>query len=119
VEACPDEHKSLLNENLKYWNGLSFRNRLKELFAPYKRYFKGYDSIDILIGQVVNTRNYYTHFDPSSEGAAITEGQALWKINNLLELLFELHLLSLLGFSESQIETIVHESERLKQKMHS
>jgi hypothetical protein len=88
---------------------------MKELFSPYVDYF-GTVNVNALIQDVVVTRNYLTHFDKSLESSA-KAGADLWIICQKLEALFQLHLLSRLGFTTEQISSIEKNYYRFRQKL--
>jgi hypothetical protein len=64
------EHVDWLKSKLAYSFEPSLRDRLKEMFASTDSllfYNPAPDKINTLIGHIVNTRNYYTHYDKSLE----------------------------------------------------
>lgn len=97
---------------LRYFNEVSLRRRLKELV---------HDQSDIsalvirsprlFIDRVVNTRNYYTHYDASSQKLAVAEGD-LHLLTEQMKFLLELCLLSELGLSRATIAALVARHER-------
>lgn len=54
------------------------------------------------IQKIVDTRNYYTHYDPKKINRSFTPAE-LSKVNYKLMLLLEYHILKLLGFEESEL----------------
>jgi len=115
LKACRDKWKPWLKARLNYANELSLRQRMKELFSPYIHYF-GAVNVKTLIQDIVITRNYLTHFDKSLESSA-KEGVDLWMICQKLEALFQLNLLSRLGFTAEQIFSIEKNYYHFRQKL--
>lgn len=62
------------------------------------------------IRKIVDTRNYYTHYNPAKVEKAFTKGELPW-VNGHLMTLLEYHLLILLGFEADEVR------ERTVEKM--
>lgn len=107
-----EEEKKLVNDSLAFANECSLRVRLNQILdafpsiIPNKKQF---------INELVNTRNYYTHFDPRMKPKA-KFGLDLWILSNRTEALFSLCILGNLGFSEEQIQ-MVCQSASIKRKL--
>jgi hypothetical protein len=114
IAACPENRKEWLKNRLNYANELSLRQRLKDLLKPYAPFFQPQPKE--LINSIVVTRNYLTHFDKSLESSAQSNGN-LWRICQKLEALFELQILHRLNFTENEIQAIISNNFRLKQKL--
>ena len=114
--ACPDSRKEWLEGLLKYANEISLRKRLKKMIDPFKSYFGTARDREALIDNIVNTRNYFVHYDKSlkEEAQDVIE---LWEVCMKIEGLFQLHLLKLLGFSSSEIEAIGKNHGHLARKL--
>jgi len=65
---------------------------------------------------VVDTRNYFTHFNPALESKRFRD-EELGSACRKLEAIFQLHLLKELGFSEDEIADIVKKNISIKQKL--
>ena len=105
VAACPAESKGWLENRLKYGNELSLRARLKQILAPFHRFFGNAGQRKCLVSKIIDTRNYLTHYDPRLVSSA-AEGEELWKICRKLECLFQLHFLRLVGLSDQDIDKL-------------
>ena len=83
VDSIPDQAtpdlKAKLKEVLKYGNKFSLRRRLKEISQRLSEK-EARDIVNLdaaFINDVVDNRNYLTHYDESLRGKAKT-GKALW-----------------------------------------
>jgi hypothetical protein len=94
---------------------VDLKDRIKSIIKPFKDLIGADANQQALIDSIVHTRNYLTHHDPSKELKAAT-GTNLWGICLKMELLFELHILQLMGFSRERIDSIVDNSLELKRK---
>lgn len=109
VKYCPEGHKIWLNDKLKHANEINLRKRLKLLIKPFKYIFNSKKEIIRLIDQVVTTRHYLTHFDKSLKDK-YKDGIELYLICLKLQVLFKLHMLKELGFTDSEITKFSKES---------
>jgi hypothetical protein len=102
-----DDDKKNFVHKLEYLNEYSLRNRLKELFASemFEPLIKA-QPIAPFVDQLVNWRNYLTHFDKSLE-AQCNNFQVLRGIVPKLEPILETLILELLGMTNEQIETLI------------
>lgn len=106
VGAIPDEidsdFKHSLKSRLNYGNEFSLRRRLKDILSKNQslssRLIK--DSSEF-IGNVVDTRNYLTHYDNGLLSKAIS-GVELYYINRRLQILMITLLLSVMGIDEGR-----------------
>jgi hypothetical protein len=106
-----DARASFINK-LKYFNEVSLRRRLKDLL----RNLAGLDALLIrnssrFVDRVVDTRNYYTHYDAASEAGAVPE-QDLYLLCSQMQFLLELCFLRELGLSDSTIDALVQRHQR-------
>lgn len=92
------------------------RKRLTELLAPLAKHFGDNKKNEALVSDIVNTRDYLTHYIPELESQAKT-GTDLWRLCTKMEVLFELQLLRQIGFSSVQIDRIVNGNYRTKRKL--
>ena len=101
-----EDHKNSLGNKIKFGNEISLRKRLKELINDLKDYEIINKIIDRkkdkFIGEVVDTRNYYTHYDDSSNFKK--DNEKLHILNFKLKILIELIILKELGFYEEFID---------------
>ena len=111
-----DNKKSWIEEKLRYANELSLRKRLKQMLESFKDLFGNSKRRNAFIGKVVDTRNYFTHYDSSLESKA-AGGTDLWKLSMKLEALFQLHFLRLIEIDANTIKSIVNENQNLRYKL--
>ncbi|HUH58295.1 MAG TPA: HEPN domain-containing protein [Pseudomonadales bacterium] len=69
-----------------------------------------------LLRKIVNTRNYLTHYSENLKDNA-AGGKELWNLCQKMEVIFQLHFLKVVGFSDEEIESVVENSYPLKQKI--
>jgi hypothetical protein len=116
IRQCPEEHKNWLSGRLQHGNELSLRKRIKSIIEPFKELLGTSSERNKLIRGIVDTRNYLTHFDSSLESVAAT-GRDLWLLCMKMEAIFQLHLLQVLGFTQSEIKSVFENSYELQQKL--
>ena len=115
IDQCPEEYRKWLGDKLNYGNEVSLRNRIKRMIEPFKDIIGTGKKRRELIENIVVTRNYLTHYDQSLESEA-AQGDALWSLYLKMELLFQLHLLHLIGFNREEINSIMTNCEQLQWK---
>ena len=115
IDQCPEEKREWLKGQLKFANELSLRQRLKKLIEPFKYVFENKRKRRAMIDKIVNMRNLLTHYDKSTELIDISD---LLPLCHQMELLFQLHLLQLIGFSEEEIKSIVYKCPQLIEKLY-
>lgn len=113
---CPEEHKDWLSERLKYGNELSLRQRIQRIIEPFKEFIGDEDQRAKLIGSLVDTRNYLTHYDESLKTRAAS-GQELLSLYHKIEAIFQLCILQEMGFTQTDIESVFDKSYRLRNKL--
>lgn len=114
IGHCPGEREKWLRGKLRYGNEVNLRKRMKRLIEPFKHFFGNNEKRKKLINGILDTRNYLTHYDLSLESKA-AKGLDLQVLCQKVEVLFQLHFLQLIGFSEENINSIV--DRRLKRKL--
>ena len=85
------------------------------IIEPFKDIIGTNGNPQELINSIIDTRNYLTHHDPSKE-PKVAKGVDLWPLCLKMELLFELHILQVMGFSREKIDSIVDNCPKLKRK---
>ena len=116
LDACEPPYRAWLSERLSHGNEPSLRNRLKELIKPFAVLLGSPGERRALVGLIVDTRNYLTHYDDALRSRAAS-GEQLYGLLQTTEALFQLHILSILGFSSKEIEGVVGRCERLQLKL--
>ncbi|MDO9289147.1 MAG: hypothetical protein Q7T83_10180 [Thermodesulfovibrionales bacterium] len=98
-----NDFKESLKKRLQYLNEYSLRKRLKEIFLKYAVIEKLLvESKEVFIEDVVNTRNYLTHYDKRLEIKKVS-GQKLYRLNLIIKHIIEICLLSELEMPEEMI----------------
>ncbi|RKU16416.1 hypothetical protein C6503_12370 [Candidatus Poribacteria bacterium] len=105
IENCSPEKRIWLEGRLKFANEIVLRKRIKRLIEPFKNLFGNKENRKKLINRIVDTRNYLTHYDLSLKSKA-AKGWDLQVLCQKVEVLFQLHFLQLMGFSEKDINSI-------------
>lgn len=107
IDEFPQEHRPEFQSKVEFMNRKSLRRRTKELFEKYGQIFKIFiEKKEDFIPKFVDTRNYYTHYDPKKEKPAeITEIPFL---TENLRFMLRVILFDEMGFEAEQIEQIIH-----------
>lgn len=113
---CSTEHLEWLDGCLKYGNEISLKTRLRRVMKPFQEKLGNSKNREKLLQQIVDTRNYLTHYSVTLKDKT-AQGEELWRLCETLEVLFQLHFLKLIGFSDEEINTIVSQSYSLKTKL--
>lgn len=116
LKACSCDKQEWISGRLKHGNEISFRVRLKKIIEPFKEHIGSSQVRSKMISSIVNTRNYFTHYDESLKNDAAS-GHRLWVLCMKMEAIFQLHFLKKLGFTNEQIKAVVNNSNELKQKL--
>jgi hypothetical protein len=104
ISCCEDrEEKKLINDSLAFANECSLKMRMNQIMDGFPTLIEHRKQF---IDELVDTRNYFTHFDPRKKEKA-KFGRDLWFLSNQLEALFSLCILRNLGFSDEQIQSVI------------
>lgn len=117
--TAPGSLRDVLTGKLRYLNELSLRQRLRALIEPIRELLAPLFAPDgLFIDQVVNTRNYLTHFDETIKAQAC-HGLTLYTLNLKLRAVLQLSLLSSLGLGEELLRTALSSQPflRLRQRL--
>ena len=115
-DRCPEEHRKWLSEKLHYGNELSLRQRIKRIIEPFKQFVGNEIQRDKLIGSIADTRNYLTHYDESLKAKAAS-GDKLIHLYRKMEAIFQLRVLQELGFTQTEIKSVLDKSNNLRKKL--
>lgn len=100
------DHKESLKSRIRFGNEISLRKRLKELINDLNDYEIINNLMDgkqnKFIEDIVNSRNYYTHYDQSSNYKI--NNIKLLKLNFKLKIIIELCILKELNFEKEFID---------------
>lgn len=113
---CPEKYQEWLYEKLEYGNELNLRQRIKRIIEPFKEFIGNADQRDKLIGSIANTRNYLTHYDESLKTRAAS-GEKLIHLYLKMEAIFQLCILQELGFTQTEIKSVLDKSNNLRKKL--
>lgn len=113
--SCPKQNRKWLRGRLYHGNEINLGQRIKRIIEPYKSYIGSSKQRNKFIRDVVNTRNYLTHYSEELENDSV-KGLELWMLCQKMEAVFQLHLLQQLGFEEPEIKKILSNNYKLKQK---
>ena len=103
VQITPEPWKSWVRDRLRYTNALSLRKRIEQMVAPFDNLFGSESACKAFVNQVVDTRNYLTHYDEGIKERAVTDAGELRRLRSKLEALVQLHLLRLLEIDHDHI----------------
>jgi hypothetical protein len=116
VEHCPEQHVEWLKGRLMHGNEINLGKRLKHIIEPFKEKLGNSTDRNKLLRKLIDTRNYLTHYDAALETRA-ANGQELWVLCLKMEVIFQLHFLKVIGFSDEEIDSVVENCHPLKQKI--
>ena len=109
VQGLEAYHRKMFNENR-----VKLRNRIEEIIEPFKDIIGTDGERREIITSIMDTRNYWTHYNPELE-SKVAKGGDLEVLCLKIEALFQLHFLQLIGFSQEEINSIV--DHQLKRKL--
>ena len=116
IAQCPEENKGWLGGRLMHGNEINLGKRIKRIIDPFKAEIGTSAERGKVIRQIVDTRNYLTHYDEALRESAVS-GRDLWVLCRKMESFFQLHLLHVLGFSEVKIKHLIDSNYQLKRKI--
>jgi len=113
--GTPDDLRSALKNKLKYGNEHSLRKRLMALFGTLGQETSLLVSDDPkkFIGEIVDTRNFFTHYTGELKGSALLEARELYEATHRLRLFLIVLLLKELGLEEPAVFRIILKNQRL------
>lgn len=110
------DHRESLKNRLRYGNEYSLRKRLTEMLNRIPDDARGRIAGDVskFVAKVVDTRNYFTHYDHASENNAL-KGKDAFVASERLRILVVANLLHDLGIKD---ETLLSVLERSREFQH-
>ena len=117
TQSAPSDRQKWVRDNLQYANELRFRRRIRRLLEPFASWFGSSGARRAFISRVCDTRNYLTHYDEETTKNRAVQPEELFALHEKMEVLFQLHLLSLIGFDHSSIGSLVQRNARLRRKL--
>lgn len=114
--SCPPEHREWLQGRTKHGNEISLSRRIKSIIEPFKDLIGSSKDRGKLIVNIVNTRNYLTHYDKELEDKSV-KGIELYFLCWKMEAILQLHILQVLGFSIEEVRGVYRGSGSLNRKL--
>lgn len=116
INAYSGKKKRWLKGILKHANEISLRDRLAELVEPFRDLYGDKETLDSLLTDVANARNYLTHYDPklADKAPSLIE---LYYLNQKMEALCQMHLLGVIGFSDDEIIEAAKKSRAIRERL--
>lgn len=116
LEGCPAEHLDWLNGRLTHGNEINLGKRIKKIIEPFKDHLGTSRERSKLLRRIVDTRNYLTHYSESLRNKS-AKGRDLWVLCMKMEVIFNLHFLKVIGFTDKEINGVVGNCHPLKRKL--
>ncbi len=116
AKNCPEEHLPWLNGRLMNGNEINLGKRLKRIVEPFKNSLGNSTKRSSLLKKIVDTRNYLTHYNEDLKSKA-AHGKDLWVLCQKMEVIFQLHFLKVIGFSEVEIASVIENCFPLNRKI--
>lgn len=116
VETCPEQHLEWLKGRLMHGNEINLGKRLKRIIEPFKDRLGNSKERNSLLRKIVDTRNYLTHYNEDLKDSA-AQGKELWGLCQKMEIIFQLHFLKVIGFSDEEISVVIENCYPLKRKI--
>ena len=116
IEGCPEDNVDWLKGRLMNGNEINLSKRLKKIIDPFKEHIGTFKERNKLLRKIVDTRNYLTHYNENLRDEAAT-GKELWILCLKMEVIFSLHYLRVIGFSDAEITGVVKNSQPLQRKL--
>ncbi len=116
LKGCPEEHRDWLKGRLMHGNEINLGKRIKKIIEPFKDHLGTSKERGKLLRKIVDTRNYLTHYSESLHNEA-AKGRDLWILCLKMEVIFNLHFLKVIGFTDEEINGVVENCHPLKRKL--
>lgn len=117
-ENCPEENIDWLEGRLMHGNEINLGKRLKIIIEPFKEHLGTSKERSKLLRKIIDTRNYLTHYSEELKSKS-AEGNELWLLCQKMEVIFQLHFLKVIGFSEDEIKNVIENCYPLKTKVNA
>ena len=116
LKKCPEEHLKWLKGRLMHGNEINLGKRLKKIIEPFKDHLGTSRERGRLLRKIVDTRNYLTHYSESLHDES-ARGRDLWVLCLKMEVIFNLHFLKVVGFTDEEINGVVENCHPLRRKL--
>lgn len=109
-----EEYKEWLNEKLKYSNEPSLSSRIKELLKEVN-FIVNLNSVERkkIVKKIVDTRNYYTHFDESKKDLSMSIDE-MFCISKYMEVVLKVLIMKELGIDEKSIQLQIKDLNNMR-----
>ena len=112
LERTPGEHREWLGQRLVYSNEPSLRDRLNDLLDTTQEVLSPLvQDRKRFVQNVVDTRNYFTHYDPDLRSKA-APGSKLYSLTQTLSFMVEACLLNELGLGPERRRELFQRNQR-------
>ncbi len=124
MDAIPEETETRLKDRLKgylkYGNEFSLRTRIKEILDSYEGLIVLFVKDEKkFVNDVVETRNYLTHYDKDSKPPSPVENyEILFQLIQNLKIIVEICLLKETGFSLEEIKGLFSKNNYIKKNLY-
>jgi len=115
IGSVQEERQQWLRQRLQHANEPSLYKRLDDLIEPFHSSFGAKRERRRFVGSIVDTRNSFVHTAVAT-GNLADDPASLFRLQQKLEALFQLHMLKLLAFSDEEIEKIA-QKENIARKL--
>ncbi len=114
-ESIQGDHRASLKFRLKYGNEHSLRKRLRDMFdrIPENARLRIASDVSQFVSKVVDTRNYYTHYDHESQVKAF-DGKDVHTAAERLRFLIVANLLHDLGIKDEELLGVLERSREFQ-----
>ena len=116
LDGCPEERKDWLADKLKFGNELTLRKRVKKIIQPFEELIGSNKEIKRLVSDIVNTRNYLTHYNDKRKEESVS-GSSMLRVWCQMQVIFLLNLLMYLEFDISDIKKMLRDNYSLSNKL--
>jgi hypothetical protein len=107
-----DDFREALKARIKFGYEYSLRRRLTELFRYNNKFLENFiPEYAVLKNEIVDTRNYYTHYD--EKGQYVKQYSELFNLCEKIKVIFTSFLLFDLGFSYEEVKKKIEHQEML------
>ena len=116
LKDCPEDNSEWLKGRLMHGNEINLGKRIKKIIEPFNKHLGTSKERGKLLRKIVDTRNYLTHYNDALKDKAAND-RDLWVLCLKMELIFNLHFLKVIGFTDDEIENVVKNPQPLKRKI--
>ena len=111
----PSDLRDALKSRIKYGNEYSLRKRIKGLFESVDKQTRLLVTEDYksFIGKIVDTRNYFTHYDDELKSAALSNSELYYACQRL-KIFIIILLLKNIGLNEDIIQSVVQRNSKIQ-----